>query len=166
MNCMKCGRETDDNNVFCQNCLLEMEKYPVQPGSVVLLPRRKESSVVRKAPKRHFYSADEPVGAVWNKITGSKNMTADDVKTFYGHLENYWEAPRTIVPYHENHPYPYFHYTTSLTKYEDYQLTDSTQAMIDQGGISIWCPQIYAFTPRSELTAAGYKVWVPSLSVI
>ena len=61
MNCMKCGRETDDNNVFCQNCLLEMEKYPVQPGSVVLLPRRKESSVVRKTPKRHFYSADEQI---------------------------------------------------------------------------------------------------------
>jgi len=107
--------------------------------------------------KFYFYTADEPVGAVWNKITGSKNMTADDVKTFYGHLENYWEKPMAVVPYHENHPYPYFHYTSSLKNYKDYQLTDSTQAMIDQGGVSIWCPQFYAFTPQSELTAAGYK---------
>ncbi len=107
--------------------------------------------------KFYFYTADEPVGAVWNKLTGSKNMTVDDVKTFYGHLENYWESPKSIVPYHENHPYPYFHYTEPMDKYKDYQLMDATQAMLDQGGISIWCPQIYAFTPQSELTAAGYK---------
>ncbi|MBE6587507.1 MAG: DUF4091 domain-containing protein [Ruminococcaceae bacterium] len=107
--------------------------------------------------KFYFYTADEPVGAVWNKITGSKNMTVDDVKTFYGHLENYWEAPMAVVPYHENHPYPYFHYTSALGNYKDYELTDSTQAMIDQGGVSIWCPQFYAFTPQSELFAAGYK---------
>ena len=107
--------------------------------------------------KLYFYTADEPVGAVWNKLTGSKNMTVDDVKTFYGHLSMYWDDPQTTVPYHENHPYPYFTYTKSLTNYKDYQLTDSTQAMIDQGGITMWCPQIYAFTPQSELTAAGYK---------
>ncbi len=107
--------------------------------------------------KLYFYTADEPVGAVWNKLTGSENMTVDDVKTFYGHLSKYWDDPQTTVPYHENHPYPYFTYTRSLTGYKDYQLTDSTQAMIDQGGITMWCPQIYAFTPQSELTAAGYK---------
>ncbi|MBR4933696.1 MAG: DUF4091 domain-containing protein, partial [Clostridia bacterium] len=107
--------------------------------------------------KLYFYTADEPVGAVWNKLVGSKNMTIDDVKTFYDHLSKYWDDPQTTVPYHENHPYPYFTYTKSLTTYKDYQLTDSTQAMIDQGGVTMWCPQIYAFTPQSELKAAGYK---------
>ena len=45
MNCMKCGREISDDNVFCTDCLLEMEKYPVDSGVVVLLPRRRESSI-------------------------------------------------------------------------------------------------------------------------
>lgn len=107
--------------------------------------------------KFYFYTADEPVGAVWNKLTGSKNATVDDVKTFYEHLSDYWEDPMTTVPYHENHPYPYFHYTNAMSTYKDHQLKDSTQAMLEQGGVSIWCPQIYAFTPQYELTAAGYK---------
>ena len=107
--------------------------------------------------KFYFYTADEPVGAVWNKFTGSSNATVDDVKTFYDHLENYWEAPRSIVPMNENHPYPYFHYTRSLYSYEDFELCDAAEAMMRQGGLSIWCPEFYAFTPREELLAAGYK---------
>ena len=31
MNCMKCGRETENEAVFCPDCLQIMEKYPV-PG--------------------------------------------------------------------------------------------------------------------------------------
>ena len=61
MNCMKCGRETQAENVFCPDCLLEMEKYPVRPGTVVLLPRRKESSVLKKLPKRHVPTQDEQI---------------------------------------------------------------------------------------------------------
>ena len=58
MNCMKCGRETRGEDVFCQDCLIEMQKYPVQPGTVVLLPRRKDSSS-KKAAKRHTPPPDE-----------------------------------------------------------------------------------------------------------
>ena len=61
MNCMKCGREPRDENVFCQDCLLDMEKYPVRPGTVVLLPRRRESSVVKKIQKRHIPTAEEQI---------------------------------------------------------------------------------------------------------
>jgi len=61
MNCMKCGRETQAEDVFCQDCLLEMEKYPVRPGTVVLLPRRRESSIVKKLPKRHVLTAEEQI---------------------------------------------------------------------------------------------------------
>ena len=61
MNCMKCGRETADEHVFCQDCLLVMEKYPVRPGAVVLLPRRREPSLIRKAPKRHVLTAEEQI---------------------------------------------------------------------------------------------------------
>jgi len=106
--------------------------------------------------KFYFYTADEPVGAVFNKLTGSNNMTVDEVNAAYKKLENYWPDAKSTVPFHENHPYPYFHYITPLSNYKDYELTDATQAMMDAGSISIWCPQVYAFTPRSELIAAGY----------
>ena len=48
MNCLKCGRETQEDNVFCQACLLEMQKYPVHADTVVLLPRRKDAPVIKK----------------------------------------------------------------------------------------------------------------------
>lgn len=48
MNCMKCGREVAAGQVFCEACLTEMEKYPVRPGTVIQLPRRREESAVKK----------------------------------------------------------------------------------------------------------------------
>lgn len=52
MNCMRCGREIDDKQVFCEDCLLDMEKYPVKPGTTVQLPRRKDSYNQKKAHSR------------------------------------------------------------------------------------------------------------------
>ena len=46
---------------FCQDCLAEMEKYPVQPGTVVLLPRRRESYILKKLPKRHVPNLEEKI---------------------------------------------------------------------------------------------------------
>lgn len=56
MNCLKCGRETVEDHVFCDKCLQEMEKYPVRPGTALMLPKRKEESSPKKS-KRHGYSA-------------------------------------------------------------------------------------------------------------
>ena len=61
MNCMKCGRETQNETVFCQDCLLDMAKYPVRPDTVVQLPRRREVSVIKKAPKRHILTQEEQI---------------------------------------------------------------------------------------------------------
>lgn len=61
MNCIKCGQETQNENAFCLDCLMEMEKYPVRPGTVVLLPRRRETSIVKKMPKRHVPTAEEQI---------------------------------------------------------------------------------------------------------
>ena len=63
MNCIKCGRETRGEDVFCLDCLAEMERYPVEPGTVVLLPRRKESSG-KKVTKRHTPAPEELVVAL------------------------------------------------------------------------------------------------------
>ena len=64
MNCMKCGRETTGEDVFCLDCLTQMQKYPVESGTVVLLPRRREATAVKKAPKRHTPSPEELVAAL------------------------------------------------------------------------------------------------------
>ena len=70
MNCMKCGRETQDDSAFCQNCLTEMAKHPVLPETVVLLPRRRESSVIKKTTKRHTPTLEEQNAELreWNRI--------------------------------------------------------------------------------------------------
>lgn len=52
LHCMKCGRKTEDR-VFCPDCLSEMEKYPVRPGTVVKLPRRTATPTTKKRHLRH-----------------------------------------------------------------------------------------------------------------
>lgn len=54
MYCLKCGRETDEEQAFCLDCQKEMAKYPVDPNAVVTLPVRKQTPprkpVKRKTP--------------------------------------------------------------------------------------------------------------------
>ena len=64
MNCIKCGRETSGEDVFCQECLTDMAKHPVDPSTVVLLPRRKENSFQKKTVKRHGPSPEELVDSL------------------------------------------------------------------------------------------------------
>lgn len=59
MNCLRCGRETVAENVFCEDCQLEMQKYPVDPGIAVQLPRRRDSASHKKQPKKHVPTAEE-----------------------------------------------------------------------------------------------------------
>lgn len=61
MNCMKCGRETPSERAFCEDCLLEMEKYPIKPGTVVLLPQRRLPSSQKKSGKRRSIPLEEQV---------------------------------------------------------------------------------------------------------
>ena len=42
MRCLKCGRETEQT--FCEKCRAEMEKYPIKPGTIVLLPKERTSN--------------------------------------------------------------------------------------------------------------------------
>ena len=38
MRCMRCGEEIQAGAAFCPRCLEEMEKFPVKPGTPVILP--------------------------------------------------------------------------------------------------------------------------------
>ena len=49
MNCMKCGVEIPENQVFCDHCLAVMDDYPIKPDAHIHLPKR-ETPV--EAPKR------------------------------------------------------------------------------------------------------------------
>ena len=40
MNCMKCGREVEEDQVFCQECLEQMENEPIRISTPVHIPRQ------------------------------------------------------------------------------------------------------------------------------
>lgn len=52
MQCMKCGKETVSQQIFCEQCLLNMQAYPIKPGTVVNLPRQKPAAESKKASAR------------------------------------------------------------------------------------------------------------------
>lgn len=54
--CMRCGRVIPMTQVFCKECLADMEKHPVKPGTPVQLPTRvgpqpRRQQNYRKQPK-------------------------------------------------------------------------------------------------------------------
>lgn len=49
MSCLKCGKTTEEKQVFCSECLTLMEKYPVKPGIAIHLPHRNAASPEKKA---------------------------------------------------------------------------------------------------------------------
>ena len=70
MHCLKCGRKTEDPHVFCPDCLIEMEKYPVMPGTVVRLPQHHSAPVDKK--RQRIY---HPFQKSADQITMLRNRT-------------------------------------------------------------------------------------------
>ena len=52
MQCMKCGRDTEAEQVFCESCREIMAKYPVKPNVVVQIPHRPEQTQKKQAVRR------------------------------------------------------------------------------------------------------------------
>lgn len=61
MYCLKCGRETENEHVFCNGCLNVMEKYPVKPGTHINLPKRETTAVQKKSSRRRALKPEEQV---------------------------------------------------------------------------------------------------------
>lgn len=57
--CMKCGREIAAEQVFCPECLADMEKHPIKPGTVVQLPVHLKETPLRKPQRRKSLTPDE-----------------------------------------------------------------------------------------------------------
>lgn len=52
MACLKCGRKTNSEQVFCDGCLQIMDEHPVKAGTPVLLPNPKNTGAAKKAAHR------------------------------------------------------------------------------------------------------------------
>lgn len=62
MFCLKCGKEISEKQVFCNDCLIEMEKYPVKPDTKIFLPRTTAPSTVKKnTSRRKLLSPEERI---------------------------------------------------------------------------------------------------------
>lgn len=69
MNCMKCGREILQEQAFCEGCLQEMERYPVNPNTPVILPRRPSSAAVpRKAVRKKTLSLEAQIQILKHRV--------------------------------------------------------------------------------------------------
>ena len=77
MNCLKCGREQESEQVFCNDCLLEMEKYPVSPNATVQLPIRKAASPSRKGQvRRRTVSPEEQIKVLNHRLADLEHRDA------------------------------------------------------------------------------------------
>ena len=69
MSCMKCGKEVSEEQAFCEECLAEMERYPVKPGTPVLLPHRDIIVPQRKRRNiRRIRKPEEQLAALRNTL--------------------------------------------------------------------------------------------------
>lgn len=53
MNCMKCGREVEEGQVFCQECLEQMGNEPIRISTPVHIPRQPTKGAVTHHPVLH-----------------------------------------------------------------------------------------------------------------
>ena len=62
MGCLKCGRDLEEGQVFCNSCLEDMERHPVSPGTPISLPRPRSAAAARKPARMKLPpSAEEQV---------------------------------------------------------------------------------------------------------
>ena len=62
MNCLKCGKEIEEKQVFCDSCLAVMEKFPVKPETKIYLPKNAPVAPVKKsAPRKKTLSPEERI---------------------------------------------------------------------------------------------------------
>lgn len=64
MYCLKCGRDTKSEQVFCEACVDGMAQYPVKPGTPVNLPRRAPQPPRRPVRRQRILSVEEQLAGV------------------------------------------------------------------------------------------------------
>lgn len=64
VNCLKCGREITEEEVFCEYCLQDAEEFPVDPNTAIYLPRREKTEAPKKPVRKRTVPLDEQVKAL------------------------------------------------------------------------------------------------------
>ena len=60
--CLKCGKDTKNEQVFCPQCLAGMEAYPVKPDVHIQLPNHAARDAAKKnAKKKRAPSLEEQI---------------------------------------------------------------------------------------------------------
>lgn len=73
MYCLKCGKDTTGEQVFCDSCLQAMEAYPVKPGTPVNLPNKKSNTDPKKTSHRKRpMTADEQIANLAKHLRRSR----------------------------------------------------------------------------------------------
>ena len=70
MNCIKCGREITLGQVFCKECLANMENHPVQPGTPVQLPVHKQEAPRKQPNPRKTRKPEEQIARLRRRVRG------------------------------------------------------------------------------------------------
>lgn len=68
MHCLRCGREVPSGKVFCEDCLIHSQKYPVSPNASYTLPPRRQSPPVRKPPKKRVVPLEEQIHTLQRRL--------------------------------------------------------------------------------------------------
>ena len=68
MYCLKCGKETADNQIFCDRCLSVMPDYPVKPDTKVQLPHRTDSASLKKQARKRSPQPEEQLALMHRLI--------------------------------------------------------------------------------------------------
>ena len=78
MNCMKCGAEIPEAQVFCDHCLEVMERYPIKPGTHVHLPKQNLIPEPARKPtkKKRAPTPEEQISALRIKVLRLRLLAA------------------------------------------------------------------------------------------
>ena len=73
MSCLKCGRNTVDAHVFCNECMAVMDRHPVKPGTPVHLPRHVFIPTNKKpTPRKRTVSQEEQIVNLKKRLRRSR----------------------------------------------------------------------------------------------
>ena len=61
MFCLKCGKETKGEQVFCDSCLQVMDAYPVRSDTPIHLPNRETQPSKKQAHRKKAISPEEQI---------------------------------------------------------------------------------------------------------
>lgn len=73
MNCLRCGNEIPEGQMFCEGCREYMEQDPVPQDAVVQIPRREEWE--RRANRKVTLSTDEMLELSRRKVKRLRALT-------------------------------------------------------------------------------------------